>query len=196
MSRPPVIDRREAIRRAALLLGGAISAPAVAAVLAGCGERRRADRGRIALTADQQTLVCTIAEHIIPATDTPGATAAGVPAFIQLMLAEYYDDDDRAHFLDGLADVDARARRAHQKRFAECTADTQHEILAALDAEAYPWQPGVPRTPFFRVMKELTLLGYYTSEVGATRELRYEPVPGRFDGCVPFATIGRAWSVG
>ena len=195
MSIPSAIDRREAIRRAALLLGAAISAPTMAAILNGCDERPRPDRVPTALTAAQLTLVSTIAEHIIPATDTPGATAAGVPAFIQLMLADYYTADDCRHFLDGLADVDTRARRAHQKRFADCTADARHAILAALDAEAYAPQAGAPHAPFFRVMKELTLLGYYTSEVGATRELRHLPVPGHFSGCVPFATIGRAWSV-
>jgi hypothetical protein len=54
--------------------------------------------------------------------------------------------------------------------------------------------PEPQRQPFFHTMKELTLLGYYTSQIGATQELKYAPVPGRFDGCVPFATVGRAWS--
>lgn len=222
------IDRREALRRTALLLGGILSAPTVAAVLAGCDARATADGRFLALSAEQEALVATIAEHIIPETDTPGARGAGVPRFIDTMLAEYYSADERAHFLAGLADVDARARRACGKRFLDCSPRAQHDVLAPLDREAYRHvaasaaAPGrttgergqtenatgdqrssdstrtktpTSRTPFFRTVKELTLLGYYTSQAGATRELRYAQVPGRFEGCVPLAKIGRAWAV-
>src|SRR5213595_917991 len=91
------IDRREALRRAALLLGGVLSAPMVAGVLAGC-EARRAPAGAWqprALTPDQADLVATIAEHILPETDTPGARAVGVHRFIDAMLAESYGPEDR-----------------------------------------------------------------------------------------------------
>ena len=77
--------------------------------------------------------------------------------------------------------------------------ETEHgpgtPLPSELKAETARPRPAHPATPFFRMMKELTLLGYYTSEAGATRELRYEPVPGRYDGCVPFTTIGRTWAV-
>lgn len=191
------IDRREAIRRTALLLGTALSAPTVAAILAGCDGGQRAAGAARVLTPEQESLVAMIADAIIPATDTPGARDVGVPRFIDTMLAEYYPAEHRAHFLAGLADVDDRARRLHQARFVDCPPVARRRILSALDAEAFPAVPAAdpPRAPFFRTMKELTLLGYYTSEVGATRELRYARIPGRFDGCVPFATVGRAWSV-
>lgn len=212
------IGRREALRRAALLLGGALSAPTVAALLAGCEAPPRATPRQRTLTADQERLVATIADHIIPATDTPGARDVGVPAFIAGILAQY-SADERARFLAGLADVDVRAHRACGARFVDCAPDARHALLAALDQEAYPHAAPPVAAPgrsdergqtenatadqrsarahpaFFRVMKELTLVGYYTSEAGATRELRYARVPGRFDGCVPFATLGRAWSV-
>jgi hypothetical protein len=220
------IDRREAIRRTALLLGTALSGPTMAAMLAGCDAPQRPGGAARALAPDQEALVAMIADAIIPTTDTPGAREAGVPRFIDTMLAEYYPPEHRAHFLAGLADVDDRARRLHQARFVDCPPDTRQRILAALDAEAFPTMPpaavvlgrsdergqsenatadlrsprgsragDASRPPFFRTMKELTLLGYYTSQAGATRELRYARIPGRFDGCVPFATIGRAWSV-
>src|SRR5881628_3220928 len=89
---PEVIDRREALRRAALALGGVLSAPLVAGVLAGCEARRApaaAWRPRT-LTPDQTELVATIAEHILPETDTPGARAVGVHRFTDAMLAEAY----------------------------------------------------------------------------------------------------------
>ncbi|HEY6208787.1 MAG TPA: gluconate 2-dehydrogenase subunit 3 family protein [Gemmatimonadales bacterium] len=192
-----VIDRREALRRAALLLGGALAAPTVAGVLAGCEARSVPDaawRPR-ALTPDQADLVATIADHILPETDTPGARAVGVHRFIDAMLAESYAAEDRARFLAGLADVDARARQTCGRAFLQCTTTDQRGLLLQMDREAFATTPAPEEAPFFRTMKELTLVGYYTSEVGATRELRHAPVPGRFDGCVPLAEIGRAWAV-
>jgi gluconate 2-dehydrogenase gamma chain len=232
--RPGSIDRREALRRTALLLGGTISAPTLAAMLGGCETPAAGRTGWTprALSDAQSAQVATIAEHIIPATDTPGARGAGVHRFIDKMLVEYYSADDRAAFLADLAEVDRRAKDAKGKAFLRLSASEQREVLAALDAEAYHHaaalysnaavvagrgpdaergrtenatadprksdatraQPQPERQPFFRTMKELTLLGYYTSQIGATQELKYAPIPGRFDGCVPFATIGRAWS--
>lgn len=199
---PENIDRREALRRTALLLGGAISAPTLAAFLAGCEAPPVAEKGwkPAALTDEQGAMVATIAEQIIPATNTPGARAAGVHRFIDKMLAEYYQPAERDAFLAGLADVDRRARETKGKSFLRLSAADQHDVLASLDAEAYrrtsPRAVAAPTPPpFFRTMKELTLLGYYTSQVGATVELRHAPVPGRFEGCIPLSRVGRAWAV-
>lgn len=186
----PDINRREALRRAALVLGGALSASTVAGVLAGRGEAR--GQGGVwtprALTPVQAELVATIAEHILPETDTPGARAVGAHRFIDVMLAESFRGDERRRFLDGLAEVNARARRGFGRAFPQCTAGEQRALLEELDRAASPGS-------FFRTMKELTLVGYYTSEIGATRELRHESVPGRFEGCVPMSRIGRTWAV-
>jgi len=180
---PTVMDRREALRRAALMLGGVISAPVITGVLAGCGGKGR--RSGV-LSAEQLEFVATIADHIIPETDTPGARAVGVHEFIDAMLAEAYAAEERQRFVAGLADVDRRARSAHGRSFMECPAAEQLAVLETLDGAA---------DPAFRALKELTVVGYYTSEIGATRELHHEPVPGRYDGCVPLAKIGRTWAV-
>lgn len=180
-----VIDRREALRRAALLLGGTISAPAVLGVLAGCDASTPVGGGwtpRV-LTASQAELVAAIAERIIPETDTPGARGVQVNRFIDTMLAKYYATPERDHFLDGLADVDERARHGCGNSFLRCSSEDQHALLERIDREAFA-STAVP-PPFFRTMKELTILGYYTSRVGATEELRHVQVPGRFEGCVP-----------
>lgn len=221
------IDRREALRRAALLLGGALAAPTVAGVLAGCQAARVRDDAWMprALTRAQAELVAAIAEQILPETDTPGARAAGVHRFIDAMLAESYPAPERKRFVAGLADVDARAARASGRPFLQCSAADQRALLEALDREAFAARPdpqerhsrpertrsaasaplqGAHNTPspgsqpgvsFFRTVKELTLVGYYTSEIGATRELHHSPVPGRYDGCVPLAQVGRTWAV-
>lgn len=189
-----VIGRREALRRTALLLGGVLSAPAIAGVLAGC-DARSADGQWRALTGEQGELVATIAEHIIPETDTPGARAVGVHVFIDKMLAEHYPAADKQRVLNGLADVNARAERECGRAFIRCNADEQRAMLARIDDEAFATTPGPREVPWFRTLKELTILGYYTSEIGATQELRYVAVPERFEGCVPFTQIGRTWAV-
>ena len=175
------IDRREALRRAALLLGGTLAAPTVAGVLAGCKARelREGAWTPSALTAEQADLVATIAEHILPETDTPGARAVGVHRFIDAMVAESYPAAERQRFLAGLEEIS-------RGPFVHGAPDEQRRILEGMDRAA---------SPFFREIKELTLVGYYTSEIGATRELHHVPVPGRFEGCVPLAQIGRAWAV-
>ena len=198
------VDRREALRRTALLLGGALSSTTIAGVLAGAGSPVVAHAAGVqprVLTAEQSELVATVAEHIIPSTDTAGARAAGVHGFIDTMLAECYTAGERQRFLAGLADLDARARSASGATFVRSTPGQQRAVIETLDRDAFPRASsraaaaGNPATTFFRTFKELTVVGYYTSQIGATRELKYDRVPGRFEGCVPFKTIGRAWSV-
>src|SRR5438445_2151832 len=191
------IDRREALLRAAVLLGGALSASTVAGVLGWCEARRTPDGAWAprALSSDQLDLVATIAEHILPETDTPGARAVGVHRFIDAMLADSFPDEELRHFLAGLSDVDARAQRSHGRGFLRCATHEQRSLLDQLDREAFAAALDRAATPFFRTMKELTLVGYYTSEAGAVRELRHAPVPGRFEGCVPLDQIGRTWAV-
>src|SRR6059058_2746058 len=166
------IDRREALRRAALLLVGALSASTVAGVLAGvlagCEARRTPDGAWTprALSSDQLDLVATIAEHILPETDTPGARAVGVHRFIDAMLADSFADEERRHFLAGLSDVDARAQRSWGCAFLRCATHEQRAVLDELDREAFAAALDRGAPPFFRTMKELTLVGYYTSEIG------------------------------
>ena len=189
-----LIGRREALRRTAMLLGGVLSAPAIAGVLAGC-DSRTADGTWRALTSEQGDLVATLAEHIIPETDTPGARAAGVHVFIDRMLAGHYGEEDRKRVLDGLEEFDERARRECGNAFIRCSAEKQRVLLMRVDEEAFAPLAGRRDVPWFRTIKELTVLGYYTSEIGATRELRHVAVPERFEGCVPLTQIGRTWSV-
>ncbi len=140
-----------------------------------------------ALNPHQNETAATIAELIIPKTDTPGARDAGVPAFIDVMLADWGDDDQRQMFTSGLANVDERSRAAFGKVFIACAPDQQTEILEDLDYELARLRDTKSDTSknFFQAMKWLTLTGYYTSEVGATSELHFRVVPGRFEPCYP-----------
>jgi len=139
-------------------------------------------------------------DTVIPATDTPGATAAKVNEFVDLALGEWFDDGERKGFLDGLAEVDARSRKRFSKDFTGCTPEQQTEMLQLLDAEVAGLRDadkqGTHREPspsqrFFGNMKRVTLLAYFTSEVGQTEELHNPIIPGRYDGCVLLEQRGK-----
>ena len=189
------MDRREALKRVAVLLGGVISAPTVLGVLGGCQTGSKSSPWQPStLNNEQNEMVTLISELIIPETDTPGAKAARVNEFIDIMLTEWYDNEERDAFLTGLGDTEAYCQNRFQICFGECTQSEQTEILTEMEAEFVNEAEGKsPRAEFFNTMKELTLLGYYTSEIGATQELRMNPM-GTYDGCIPFSEADRAWS--
>src|SRR2546423_1156707 len=201
MTHDDLITRRQALGRVAILLGGAISAPTLAGALDAATRRAWTapgpDWAPRTLDPGQLELVAVMADHIIPQTDTPGARAAGVHRFVDALLTDHYPSPERDRFVAGLADVDAQARSRHGKAFVECAADQQLALLTALDEAADPTvqidSPRPPETWLFRRMKELTLVGYYTSQIGATQELHPSPF-GAYRGDIPYSSVGRAWS--
>src|SRR5437660_8387634 len=157
-------SRRQALEQVAILLGGAISAPTVAGVLSRPTRRAWAASPAWAprtLSPAQLELVATVAEHIIPETDTPGARAAGVHRFVDTLLTDHYPAAERDRFLDGLRGVDTRSRSRHGKPFVECVAEQRVALLTEMDEETYPPRGSDTATPagdetwFFRRMKEL-----------------------------------------
>lgn len=137
------------------------------------------------LTPAEAATLDAAAELILPATDTPGARAAGVPAFIDRAVGNWCDAAQARTLRDGLARLDADAKAAGAASFAALAPAQQTALLTRLDAA---------RDPFFVSLKELVTIGYFTSKPGATVALRYDPVPGAYRGCVPLKEIGRAWA--
>ena len=200
------MNRRELLQRVAMLMGGAISAPAVLGILSGCSPKPGASWQPLFLSKEEGAIVEAVADLIIPRTDTPGAREVGVPAFIDVILKDVYPSEDQARFVSGLKDFDAEAQRAHGKAFLELKPEQQLSFLqqqhdAAIAAEkeqsaARDVPPSQRQRPFVLMMKELTLLGFFTSQVGATQVLQYEAVPGGFKPCVPIAEAGngKTWA--
>lgn len=190
------MNRRDAIKNATLLLGGVLSASAISGVMAGCkAEPKGSGWAPKFFTAEEGSTLEAIVDRIIPKTDTPGAKDAGVHNFIDQLMAEFYQDKDKAAFRDGLKAIEAEAKSAHGKSFAALKPEEQDAVLTKFDAEAYA-EGRKPEDPphFFKTMKELTVLGFCTSEVGATEFLKYDPVPGAYHGCIPYSEVGAAWA--
>lgn len=187
-----MLNRRDAIRGLALAVGVGVSGWAERALAAAAPPPPLAWTPT-ALTQDQARLLDVVAELIIPATDSPGARAAGVPQFIDRAVGDYYEKGQVEQLLGGLARMDADARAAHGDIFIALAPEQQVALLTTYDQEG-----GAARAQgqshFFPALEDMVTVGYFTSEAGATIALQYDPVPGAYHGCVPLAEVGRAWA--
>jgi gluconate 2-dehydrogenase gamma chain len=193
-----LIDRRGALRKTALLMGAAVSASAMAGVLNGCKATPDLNYKPVFFSEDQAQLVSELAEIILPKTDTPGAKDAGVPNFIDKILNECYKKEDQEHFIAGLTAFDEGAKKTYGDSFIYCKPEDQvtfikKELEAAIQQKK---EDPKAKPPFVLTAKELTMLGYFTSEIGATQVLQYEAVPGAYKGCIPLteAGNGKTWA--
>ncbi len=187
------MNRRDAIKKTAILLGGAFSTPTLFAM--GRWEQSALNIGSdFTLTALQRQIVAEVAEMIIPKTTTAGAKDAGVPAFIEMMLKDCYKSPEHQSFLEGVAalekdkfmDMNTQIRTEKLKKVEAETTDLmkarevkQTKMGDNIDKEDMKAAP--KGLPFWRLMKELTLLGYFTSEVGTKASFEYVQIPTKFE---------------
>jgi hypothetical protein len=197
------MQRRDALK---FLAAGAV-APALAPRLLAFFQQAHPAPGYALRTLNphQNSTVVLMSEIIIPETDTPGAKGARVNEFIDVILTEWATEEDRGHFLEGLAAVDKQSSELYGKDFVEASPLQQLTLVRAMD-EAIGMAGGRParhgntvperdtqlKGNFFTVFKGITLHGYYTSEVGFSRELGLQIIPGAQHGCVPVATEKKA----
>ncbi len=154
-------------------------------------------------TPAQRRIIAAMAETIIPRTETPGAVDAGVPHFVELMVADWLDEHERTEFTTGLQDVATRIPREFGQPFDQLDAQQQLAILETMEDAAAdsPWyargnirRAFISNAPFICMVKELTIWGFFTSEVGASQVLQSNMMPMRFDGDVPLSPNESAWA--
>ena len=137
-----------------------------------------------------------VAEAIIPRTDTPGAKDAKVGEFIGVYSQACYSNRDLAVLKAGVIALDNEMRKACGARFTDALPAQRQAVLAGIDREARADADKAADTApphYFTLMKQLTLLGFFTSEPGATQVARYSEVPGAYHGDVPYDGKG-FWS--
>lgn len=188
------MNRREALNRVALLCGGAVIGGHL--FLEGC---TKPSTQNVESLFEEDTIdyLGNIADTILPETGSPGAKEAGVGAFIPVMVRDCYTEEDQKVFLEGLDKLDKAASDKYSKGFQELSADERTELLIEIDAERAEHQKnrkGGEPSHYFQMIKQLTLLGYFTSELGATKALRYVPIPGRYDGDIPYKKGDKAFA--
>lgn len=186
------MDRREAVQYISLLLGGTMVGGVN--ILTGCKSETGKEQG---FTQEDIAYLDEVAETILPATSTPGAKAAKVGTFMTVMVNDSYEEKDQKAFREGMDKLNDEAEKQFKNDFMQLTPQQRHELLVRLDKEQKDYmknkKEGEP-PHYFRMMKELTLLGYFTSEIGCTQARRYIETPGRYDACVPYTKGEKAWA--
>jgi hypothetical protein len=167
------MNRREVIKNVALMMGGTLSASSLMAMNHWEQSTSPNNAGAVFILTDiQQKMVAEIAEIIIPKTETPGAKDVGVPAFIEMMLKDCYKEPDQQSFMEGLVSLE-------KVKFLSLNPDERTGVLKFLEQETKKMKS--KSTPFWRLIKELTLLGYFTSEEGLKASFEYVQIPGKLE---------------
>lgn len=199
------MERREVLRMIAVLTGGVMIGGN--ALLTGCSSDAR---DGIMFSKEEIAFLNEVAETILPATQSPGAKAANVGSFMALMVNDCYEPRDQKAFSEGIGKLDQASKKQLGSGFMKATPGQRLLLLENLDKEAKIYQSkkgeleeaerkkdkdfaGLPNH-YFTMMKQLTLLGYFTSEQGCTQALRYIAVPGRYEGNVPYKKGDKAWA--
>jgi len=190
------MQRREALKL--LLAGGVLPALPTDVFAFFQGAHPASGYSLRTLNPHQNDTVVAMIDQIIPETDTPGAKGARVNEFIDVILTEWANDEERKNFLGGLAGVDKQSNELFGKNFVDASAAQQVTLLRAMD-ESIAAQRARRRRhgntipddrdkqlqgDFFTVFKGITVHGYYTSEVAFSKELKLEIIPGAHHGCV------------
>ncbi len=195
------MNRRALLKQIALLTGATFVGGEF--LLSGCKSGAGTDA---AFTPATLALLDEVGETIIPATDTPGAKAAQIGAFMQVMVNDCYTAKEQAAFKAGIAALDEACRNFHGQAFMDCNTAQRKSFLLHLEKEAKAYNEKTEQANagkkeeekaplhYYTMMKQLTLFGFFTSKTGATETLRHLPVPGKYDGAFPYQKGDRAWS--
>jgi len=186
------MDRREAVKYISLIMGSAMVGGTV--LINGC---RQSPSGKEGFFSDNEiSFLDEIGETIIPTTDSPGAKAAKIGAFMSVMVNDIYDEAEQQIFIAGMTAIQEQSLSRFERDFMQLSSAEKHQLLNDLDVEQkayYNTKRGEEPPHFFRMMKELTLLGYFTSEIGCTQARRYTPVAGKYEGCLDYSPGDKAW---
>ena len=179
------MNRREALQLTAAAIGGTIIGSEI--FLSGCST---AKESKFLLSDQDVMLLDEIGETILPESDkSPGAKAAHIGEFMRTMVTDCYDDKEQEIFISGLRKIEQEAEKNFDNSFIQLSNENRVKLLTPYDKDAQENE-----NHFFAMMKQLTIWGYFTSEPGATNALRYNPIPGRFEGCIPYQSGDKAWA--
>lgn len=187
-----IMNRREAVENITLLLGGTMVGGRV--FLSGCKSN---SEKQINFTDDDIAYLDEISNTILPDTSSPGAKAAKVGQFITVMINDCYNEKDQKIFHDGMDKLNEMSKKTYNGTFIKINNQQRLELLVQLDKEQKAYMKNKKKeepSHYFRMMKELTLLGYFTSEIGCTKARRYMETPGKFEACIPYKKGDKAFA--
>lgn len=197
------MKRREALKRTALLGGSAALSTSLLTLLQSCQTQPRLDWQPRFLSADHAQLVSALVDTILPATDTPGGLDVKVDMFIDLVYDKMYDEDAQKEQLAAINQFSKDCMNKFGKAFHELDVEQKKMMLEEEEAKAPKFNGGVWGTAvgeqapvgFYRSFKSMAVWGYCTSEEIGKNVLNYDPIPGPYQGCIPFSDVGKVWSL-
>ncbi|MBC7886026.1 MAG: gluconate 2-dehydrogenase subunit 3 family protein [Saprospiraceae bacterium] len=189
------MDRREALKATSLFLGYTLTAGSAAALLGGCKAETSTGWQPKTLSSQQSELLAEICESILPKTDTPGAKDALCHRYIDELLTNFYEGEKQKYFLESLDVFDDKSKSKYSKAFVALNSNEREEILGMLAKEAKDYKDDTGKKPhIFKAIREATVAGYFSSEVGANGGLcSFLPIPGPYQGCIDYTTVGKAY---
>lgn len=187
------MNRREALKAVSFIMGGAVLGGEL--FLTGCDTKKEERQINEFFSESDVALLNEVGDTIIPETDTPGAKAVDIGSFMAMMVLDTYEPKDQQVFKEGIEELKAGFEGEFGTSFMEATKEQRHQYLSKLNQQLEVDRKSDEPSFYFRMMKELTLLGYFSSEIGATKALRYIETPGRYEGCIPYEKGMKAWAV-
>ena len=189
------MDRREVLKVSTLILGYSLTAGAAAALLGGCKAETARDWTPKTLSNQEADMPAEICETILPKTDTPGAKDALCHRYIDEMLTNFYAKDKQEYYKSSLKTFDEKSKEKYSKAFVALNTNEREAIMADLVEESKNYKDETGDKPhIFKAVKQATISGYFTSEVGAKGGLcEFLPVPGPFKGCIEYSSVGKAY---
>ena len=181
------MERRELLKLIALATGGAVVGGEL--FLAGCKSKDAAVAAAGLFSQKDIAFLDEVAETIIPKTTTAGAKEAEVGKFMTVMVNDCYEEADQKIFKDGITKLNEECNKKHGHSFMKADATHRKELLISLDKEAKEYMKNKKKDDpahYFSMMKQLTLLGYFTSKPGLEQNFNYRQTPTRYDGAVPY----------
>ncbi len=184
------MNRRDALKSVMVMMGGTMIG--ASAIMTGCTPENQIEG--LDFDPDDIAFLDELGDTIIPETDTPGAKAVGIGSFMVMMVKDTYDGDSQKTFVDGLNKLRKDFKSANGKDFVGAPAE---ERLAYLNSmyEEYKASGGERSPQVINMLRDLTVLGYFTSEIGSTQALNFVETPGRFDPCIPYNEGDKAFAL-
>lgn len=196
------MKRRDALKQTTLIFGYTVTAGSLGSILSGCKQSANAKWNSSIFGEDEVKSLSKIVDLMLPATDTPGALELGIDQFVDQCVTRIFNKEDQEQLAKDLVSFNQTCKEDYGNIVADCSAENQHKIMAALEksiTEVPPsfWGQSIDENaviPFYSHIKELTLLGYFTSERIGKEELSHLPIPGEYLGCIPLSEVGNNWS--
>lgn len=179
------MDRRDALKSTGLLVGGILSASTIS-LIQSCSNPPKPGWSPVYFSNDQILFLAELGETILPATDTPGAKEAGVERYIDSVVGEVFEEEEREIFTTSLQTFSNKVNEKYTKPFVECSQEERYESTVELMST---------QEDFGRTLKLLVVTGFFKSEAGATKVLDFVEVPGRWEACIPLNPDQKTWAL-